>query len=192
MSNVVITNYIFKKGAYSGIPATHIIVEDDKYTKEDHNMAIEYAVKAGYKNVAVNGNITKNPILKETVQGLTAKNFIVTFVTDETDNIGPLRMFRNIRFILNVTPPTPQSNTVNPVNFPLLKSDDEICFLISTKQHYEDVKEFIKGKAITQPTVLFILLAAQFQNVNDIHDLEEQFLSDSAKVFKFKTRLQIY
>lgn len=192
MSKVSITNYIFKKGAYLGIPATQIFVEGDGYTKEDHNMAIEYALKSGYKNVAIHANLTQNPILKETIQGLTAKNFIVSFITDSTDNIGPLRIFKNLRFILNVIPPTAQSNSVNPANFPLLKIDDEICFLISTKQQYEDVKEFLKGKAITQPTVLFTILPGEFKDIQEIQELEEQFLIDAVKEFKFKTRLQIY
>ncbi len=189
MADVTITKDILKKGVMAGAPCIKVVLPDKPYTKEMHDLIVTTIPTLGLRQIYIYGNLLSNPTLKDTIVGLASKNYIVTLVTSGDDTVGPIRIVKNTKFVINTIPPNGTINSIKVENINLLKEDDELCFIISTKQAYEDSKIWLSGKLVTRPVVLFILIQSELK-IDEIEAIKAEYLNDCIG-FKFKNRIQV-
>ena len=187
MFNVKIGNILVPEGRFSGEPCTFINFLSENGEEMDMNAIVEKPLSNKFRLVLIKGHLKSNPGIKDIISGLANKGKIVIFATDETDTIEPLRMFRNVRILLQITPPTEKTNNIDPKNLPLLREGDEIKINLRNLDDYATAKIFLGSRTITQPNVLFSLREAD----NPLEIIVRYFEDCEKFIFKHKISMPI-
>ncbi len=186
MSFVEIKKDIIKKGLLEGTPCMFVNLNATQGEEATNDYIFSEVLKSKIKNVLIAGSLKEFTFIKELALGFSSKGKIINYSFKGDEDISPLRSIRNLRFILNCTPPTDTQNTVHLPNLPLLKEDDELCMIIKTKEDYDNAKSFLLSKTITRPLIVFVGI---IQDDKEKEEVLSSYLND-VEVFFFKNRIQ--
>jgi hypothetical protein len=180
-----IEKIVLTKGANIGMPVIRVTF-DKTAEKKDSNQVIDEVKKLTIKDIIIKGNLSETPEIKDLCIGLGSIGYRITFKTQATDIIAPLRTIPNIRFQLVANIPSANTTSISLVNLNLMKSLDEIMFTIKDVQEYETVKNYLKQVATVHPLISFSL-SKSFKD--DVQKFIETYLEDT---IKFRCRNRLY
>lgn len=178
-----IKRYIVPMGSFAGVPCWFVDFVVPEEGMKNHDELLTEILNSRVHHVMVRGNLSVKPDIKDFLAGLGIKGKSITFVTDSSEDVGPIRMVRNMKLLILAEVPNAAENYIHPNLFAMLQQADEVEFSINSLEKYEAAKNFLKGRTITQPTILFNISSAE--NKKEISD---QYLLDS-DTFVFNSKM---
>lgn len=187
---------IITEGEFAGRPCIALISGGDIDISIEN--VYEDVLRSKLTTVVVVGKLSEEPELKTLITNLTKKGKFVVFITSAAEDVTPLRTCRNLKFTLKVAKaPNSKENTVNQRSLNVLQVGDEIIISLKNIKQYEEAKEYLKGRVITNPTVTFGM-NPDFKT-DDEHELFKQYFGHTneegvqipgdAEKFVFRTRV---
>lgn len=181
---------LFSEGTLTGTPCVLVDCqskEDDVREVELNDLFPEILNFSKFKYILVKGFISQTPEIKPLLEGLVGKGKHVIFMTDASEELGPVRSIKNVRFFLNLVPPTPKVNTVNLRTLTYMTELDEIKVVIKSLEDYENGRNYVKSKTITRPTILFGI-HRDLKGDKELVEVVNAYLEDS-ETFGFSHKL---
>lgn len=172
-------------GALAGMPCWHVnflVAGKDPKTEEE---LLNIILGSKYKYVMVRGNLSTHSGIRNFINGLSMKGKTVIFFTDSSEDVGPVLMARNIHLVILADPPTAEKNNIHMSLFRFLRDKDEVDFQIQTLDKYEQVREYLKGRTVINPVIIFNI---SFADEAEREMIVAKYLDDS-QFFGYQSRL---
>lgn len=142
----------------------------------DLNEVVDRARDSKLRLVALTGGIKANPDIKTITKAMKTLGKDVLIVCGADDSIEALCR-TGASFLLKTKAPTPEQNVVNSKNFPLLQPADDILFEVSSQEELNAAIEFVQGRLITKPDLVFDVSKADASEKKGMVEILQDFSS---------------